>query len=328
LSGIPILTTLTDVEVQVSTKRFRKIIAEIRDSMTQDGKSLSESLAEHPKAFPEVYIVTIEAGELTGQLDYALQQLVEFLEWRHEIRLQLRQTSIYPGIILMVLAGLLVVLTTFVYPRLLPVFQSFDTELPLPTRIVMGLGSFVTAYWMHMIGAVVGVIVLFRVVYRTERGRLLIDSARLKVPIFGKLLHQIEMARLVTHLSLFFRTGIDLLRGLDLLERLSTNRRISRAVRRSREAVIQGESLTRAFSETGLFPPIVLRGLALGEATGKLDETLDRARAYYAREVPAAVKAMLAALQPLLIVVVGATILFVALSIFMPILNIYEGIGQ
>lgn len=328
LAGIPLFLTLSDVEVQVTSKRFRRIIGEVRESMGQEGKSLSEALAEHPKAFSEVFVCTIEAGEMTGQLDHALQQLADYLVWRQEIRLQLRQASAYPAIIFMILAGLFALLILFVYPRLLPVFESFDTALPLPTRVVLWVGTFTAAYWLHTVVTIVGLMLLAGVFYRTKTGRMMVDTIRLKLPIFGKLIQQIEMARLVTHLALFFRTGIDLLRGLEMLQRLTANRRIGRAIGDAREKVIQGGSLAQSFAATGLFPPIVLRGLALGEATGRLDETLDRTRAYYAREVPAAVRSMLTALNPLLLVIVGGSILFVALSIFLPILGIYDAVGR
>ncbi|HUE97011.1 MAG TPA: type II secretion system F family protein [Longimicrobiaceae bacterium] len=326
-AGIPIVVTLTDVETQVRSRRFQTIIAEVRESMTQEGRSLSEAMAEHPKAFPEVFIVTIEAGELTGQLDHALEQLVHYMEWRREVGLQLRQATLYPALILVVLIGLVIVMVVFVYPRLLPVFTSFDTDLPLPTRVVLLAGGFILAYWPHATAAGIGLLLLFGVLYRTKSGRLWIDTARLKIPILGRLIHEMEMSRLVTHLALFVRTGIDLLRGMEMLERMAGNRRIALGVRRARESVMQGDSLAHAFAATGLFKPVVLRALALGEATGRLDETLERTRAYYARELPAAVRQLITAVQPLLIVLVGGTILFVALSIFMPILRIYDSIG-
>lgn len=326
-AGVPILSTLHDMEVQLTHKKLQKITAEIRIAMTEEGKSLSEALMEHPKAFPELYVGTVEAGEITGKLDYALEQLVNFLEWRQEITLQLRQVTLYPIILLLFLLGLVVVLVVFVYPRLFPVFNSFDMELPLPTQIVFTTGNFLRDNWLWLVGGAVALPISYKIFRLSEAGRLTTDTIKLRIPIVGPLIHQIEMARCATYLALFYRTGIDLLRGLDLLEKMTANRRIARAIGTARDSVYHGESLTHAFAATKLFPPVIIRGFALGESTGKLDETLDRARAYYAREVPAAVRRMLATLQPLMILFLGGLLLIVALSIFLPILGIYESVG-
>lgn len=325
-AGIPILTTLSDLEPQLQSKRLKRITLEIRDAMAHRGKTLSEALAEHPKAFPELYVGTIEAGETTGQLDYALQQMVEFLEWRQEVNLQLKQATTYPVLVVLIMVGLVVVLVTYVYPRLMPVFSNFDIQLPLPTRAVMALGEFVHHYWMVTLGGIVGSLLAIRLWYSTHSGRLTLDTLRLRVPVFGPLVHQIEMARVVTYLALFYRTGVDLIRGLKLIEKITHNRRVAKAVTSAREAIVSGDSLAHAFGAAGLFSPVVIRSLALGEATGKLDESLTRAKKYYEREGPAAVRRMMSALQPLLIVFLGGLLLGIALSIFLPILAIYQGI--
>lgn len=326
-AGIPILTTLHDVEAHLTSRRMRRIVREIQASMLHEGKPLSEALAEHPKAFPQLFVRTVEAGEATGQLDFVLEQLARHLEWQQEISLQIRQISVYPLIVLSAAFALVMVLVIFVYPRLMPVFTSFDIEIPLPTQIVMVVGGFLRDRWQWILGAVAAGIVAVLLAGRTERGRWLLDTVRLRVPVLGRLRHELEMARLVTYLSLFYRTGIDLLRSLELLEQIMTNRRIAAAVHQAREAIHRGESLSRAFESTGIFPVIVIRSIALGESTGKLDETLDRARAYYAREGPAAVRRLLAVMQPVLVVSLGALIMLVALSIFLPIMQIYQSIG-
>lgn len=146
-AGIPLLTTLQDVELQLESKRLQQILVEIRESMVGEGKSLSEAMAEHPKAFPELYIGTIQAGETSGQLDFVLGQLVEYLEWQQEITLNVRQATLYPAIIILVMLGLVLLLILYVYPQLMPIFASYDVELPLPTRVVMGTGEFVGANW-------------------------------------------------------------------------------------------------------------------------------------------------------------------------------------
>lgn len=327
-AGIPILTTLGDVELHLDSRRMRAIVSEIRLEMAEEGKSLSEALADHPRAFSQLYVSTIEAGERTGQLEYVLEQLVEYLEWQQEIALQIRQATMYPIIVLVVTGGLILLLVTFVYPRLLPIFEGFQVELPLPTRIVMGAGEyFRTRWYVPLLGAGAAT-VLWGLLKRSPAGSMAIDSAKLKIPVFGPVLHQIEMSRVVTYMALFYRTGIDLLRGLDLLERIVANRRVAKVVGEARERISGGDSIAHAFQGSGLFPHVVIRSFALGEATGKLDEALERARVYYAREVPAAVRRMLAAFQPMLTVFLGLLIGLIALSIFMPLMSVYQAVSR
>jgi type II secretory pathway component PulF len=327
-AGIPILTTLGDIELQLDSATMRAITAELRTAMAEEGKTLSEAMAEHPKAFSRLYVATVEAGETTGQLDYAIQQLVDYLEWNREITLQIRQATLYPIIVLCVMAGLLTLLVTFVYPRLLPVFEGFDVALPWPTRVVMGVGEFVRKDWYVALGGITAFALAWRTYGKTASGRLRIDTYKLKMPVFGRLYHDLEMARLVTYMGLFYRTGVDLLRGLALLEQMMTNTRVARAVGHARAEISGGESIAHALAATKLFPTVVIRSFALGEATGKLDESLERARLYYAREVPASVRRMLTALQPLLIVFLGGVIALVAMSIFLPIIRIYQSVGS
>jgi type II secretory pathway component PulF len=328
LAGIPILTTLGDLETHVDSRRMRLIVGDVREAMVEEGKSLSEALAEHPKAFPKLYVGTVEAGETTGQLDYTLRQLVDYIEWQQEIKLQIRQATLYPIIVLVVMAGLVILLLTYVYPRLLPIFTGFDVELPLATRIVMASGSFLTSYWRWILAAAVATPIAVSLINRTRKGRLWIDTFKLRVPVFGPLIHQLEMARMVTYMALFYRTGVDLLRGFGLLEQMMVNRRVAQAIGTAREAISGGDSIAGSLSSTGFFPTVVIRSFALGESTGRLDESLERARVYYAREVPAAVKRMLATLQPILIVVLGVVLGLIAMSIFMPIMSIYQSVGR
>lgn len=326
-AGLPVLATLEDVQPQLQSKKMRRIVRELHDSVREDGRSISEALTEHPKAFSPLLVGTVAAGEASGRLDFALGQLVEQLEWQSEIQAQARQATFYPLMLLAGMVGLVLLLLGYVYPRLLPIFTNFDIELPLPTRVLMGASQLFLARWSWLLGGIVACWILFRAIGHTARGRLTIDRMKLRMPIFGKLFTAVEMARFVTYLGLFYRTGIDLLHALQILQQIVSNQAVVRAVGEARESVAAGDSLAAAFTATGLFPPIVLRVLSLGEATGRLDESLARAKSYYDREVPAAVNRMLTALQPLLIVGLGGLLLLVVLSIFLPILNIYNNLG-
>lgn len=325
--GMPILTTLTDVQGRLESKLLRKIVGELHHALSEEGKSLSDAMADHPLAFPTVYIATIEAGEASGRLDFVLNQLVEYLDWQETISGQVKQATMYPIIVLGAVGGLIIVLVAFVFPRILPVLLARNAELPLPTRIVMGASSALRKYWFVLIGLIIGSVILFRAIRKTDRGSLVIDRIFLRMPIFGELLHQVNMARVVTYLGLFYRSGVEVILSLSLVERMLTNRIVANAVRAARDAVEGGSTLAAAFSQGTMFPPVVIRSVALGETTGQLDESLARATAYYAREVPAAVRRLITALQPALIMTMGSVVLLVALAMILPILSIYSQIG-
>lgn len=326
-AGLPLLTLLEDVEHQLESKRMKAIVAEIRHSVSVEGKSLSEALREHPKTFPQLYVGSVEAGEASGQLDFVLGQLVDYLDWQQGITTQLRQATFYPTFVLSAILLLVVALLTFVYPRLLPLLESFQVEPPLPTRVLMGVSMFLQGHWPLVVAGAVGLAVGLLVALRTDRGRWIFDSMSLKLPIFGRFIAEVNMARFATYTALFYRAGVELIHGLRLVEGMLPNRVLAAAVRQAREEIAGGESMAAAFGRTGRFPPIVIRAVALGESTGGLDEALGRAKLYYDREIPAAARRILTSVQPLLVVFLGAVVTMIALSIFLPILTIYQSAG-
>jgi len=326
--GMPIMTTLSDVEPRLESKKLRTIVAEMRDTMSLEGKSLSEAMAEHPKCFGAFYVSTIEAGEASGQLDYVLAQLVKHLDWQQTIGSQIKQATLYPIIIIVAITGLLLVLVGFVFPRLIPVLTQRGAELPMATRVVIAASELIRGYWIAGVALVVASALIVVIGRRNPVTRAKIDGLLLRIPVFGELITQINMARLVTYLALFYRTGVEIVYSLQLSERLVGNRAVARAVAGVREAIIGGESLGAAFSANPLFPPMVVRSISLGEVTGHLDDALTRASVYYEREIPAAVRRMVTVLQPALIAVMGGAVLLVALAIILPILGIYDSIGR
>lgn len=324
--GIPILEALDDVSKRLSSKRLRKILGEVRYAVSEEGKSLSAAMGEHPLAFPELCIGTIRAGEASGELGFALRQLVEYMDWQESISSQLKQATMYPIIVVVAVTALVIGLIGFVFPRILPLLKT-QKELPLPTRVILRASQIVRTDWLAVLIAVNTIMLLIYFIHRTPRGRLVIDRMVLKLPIVGSVIHEVNMARVVTYLSLFYRTGVELVLSLQIVERIITNKAVSEAIRNTREQVIEGVSIAAALGQSPLFPTVVLRSVALGEATGNLDAALARTKEYYSREIPAAVRRMITLLQPALIAMIGGVILTVALAIILPILNIYASIG-
>ena len=326
-AGIPLLSILDDVKVRLRSAKLKAIIGEVRDSVANEGKSLSEALAEHPRAFPQLFVATIQAGEASGQLAFSLQQLVEYVDWQENISSSVRQATMYPIVVLGAVSLLVIGLVGFAFPRLIPILRMRQVELPLPTRIIMASSTFIRDQWLLLIIGVVAVVAAVYLVRRNERGAYAMDTALLRIPVIGQFTLEVNFARVVTYLSLFYRTGVDLLQSLLLVEQMATNRVVGRIVRDARERIAGGETIAGAFGRSPLVPIIVMRSLALGESTGQLDLALDRAKLYYSREIPAAVRRVITLIQPALIVVLGGIILLVALAIMLPILNIYNTIG-
>jgi type IV pilus assembly protein PilC len=326
-AGLPLLATLDDVQRRLRSSRLKAIVGEVRNAVAVEGKSLSDALAEHPKAFPAVLISTIQAGEASGQLSFALEQLVEHLDWQENISASVRQATMYPIVVLVAVLLLVVGLIGFVFPRILPILRMRDVELPLPTLIIMNASFFIRDYWWLVLLLIAGAGAAIVAMQRSDRGQLLLDRAVLGIPVIGNLMLEVNMARVVTYLGLFYRTGVDLLQSLLLVERMATNRVVAGVVRDARERIAGGATIANAFGNSPLVPVVVMRSLALGESTGRLDEALERAKMYYAREIPAAVRRVITLIQPALIVMLGAIVLVVALAIMLPILNIYNTLG-
>lgn len=325
--GMPLLTTLSDVESRLENRRLRKIISEVRESISEEGRSLSESLALHPKAFPEMYITTIQAGEASGRLDFVLQQLVQYLDWQETISGQVRQATMYPMIVLGAIGMLILILIGFVFPKIIPVLQQRSAELPLPTKIIMAASTFLRAEGVIVLALMVGSFIVFKVLRSRPKLGTVVDRMQLKLPVVGDLIRNVNMARLVTYLGLFYRSGVEIILALTLVERMISNRVVAAAVNRVRLDIEGGETMAVAFGRNPLFPPVIVRSVALGETTGQLDESLARAQTFYEREVPSAVRRMITALQPALIMVMGSVVLLVALAMILPILSIYQSIG-
>lgn len=324
--GIPILDSLDDVVTRLQSKLLRKIILEVRYAVAEEGKSMSAAMAEHPLAFPELCVGTIRAGEASGELGYALRQLVDYMDWQESISSQLKQATMYPIIVVIAVILLVIGLIGFVFPRILPLLAT-QKQLPLPTRVILFLSNLIRTKWLLVLITFNAIVMAVYFIRRTERGRLFFDRLNLRLPIFGPVIRDVNMARVVTYLSLFYRTGVDLVMSLTIVERIITNKAVAAAIANAREQVTQGVSLAAGLGQSTLFPTVVLRSVALGEATGNLDQALARTKDYYSREIPAAVRRMITVLQPALIALIGGVILTVALAIILPILNIYSNIG-
>jgi type IV pilus assembly protein PilC len=325
-AGIPVLQALEDLEVQTSNRVMKKAIQIIMEDL-RGGAGLSAAISRHPHIFDQIYTSVIRAGEVSGSLDRVLNHLIRFLEWQDALASEVKRATIYPAVVLTSITGLIGVLLGFVYPRILPVIQALNVPLPLVTRVLIVVGDFVHNSWYLIILAVVGFVVLIRLFKANEGGRYIVDAIKLRLPVIGGVVEMISLSRFTHHVGTLLGTGIDITQTLSISERVVGNAVIAQAVRETRERVIQGVPFWRSLQETGVFPPLVVRMVFVGESTGTIDTSLARITEYFDRELPAKVKRIFAILEPLVIILLAGIVLTIVLSIFIPLYSVMGRIG-
>lgn len=326
-AGIPILQSFEDMEQQTTNKSMRKAVQVIMEDL-RGGSSLSDALSRHPHIFSDVYVSMVKAGEASGSLDKVLQRLISFLEWQDSLASEIKRASIYPTTVLVAILILMSVLLGFVFPRILPVIQRLNAPLPFITRAVMTAADIVRYGWYWILLGIASFFVLVRILKASEGGLLILDAIKLRLPVIGGLIEKICLSRFSHHLGILLRTGVDITQSLSIAERVVGNAVIAQAVGEAREKVIQGGALWRSLQETGVFPPLVIRMIFIGETTGTMDSTLEKVTGFYDREIPSTVKKLIAILEPLIIFFLAAVVLIVALSIFIPLYGALGRVGR
>jgi len=322
-AGVPILQGLDDMIDETENPHFKSVIRGIRTQI-EEGSSISEAFRQHPEVFSELYIAILKSGETTGRLDEVLREIVKFLEWQDELVGTIKQATTYPVIVLCALMGLIGIMFAFVLPRFLGIFDGFNIPLPLPTRIVIAISNFFQNFWWLLIAGIIAAVVGLRAANRTPQGRMVLDRVKLKIPIFGDLLRKIALSRFSHYLATLFGAGVNIMNALEVVEQVVGNVVLSDVVRRARIQVGTGQSVAEALRESREFPPMVVRMITIGETTGGLEETLQRVADYYDREVPQTIKRLFTALESLVIISLGIVVLFVVLSVILPMLSLQQ----
>lgn len=325
-AGVSVVQAISDYAEETVNLRIKRIIQDV-ERQVMAGTSLSEALAKHPKAFSELYVAIVSTGEATGNLDTVLKDLVRFLEWQEDLTAQIRQASIYPTFLITMIIGVIVIMMTVTLPKFIPVLKGFNVELPTPTRILIDVSEFFENWWWALVGGILFFIIIVWATYRTPKGRYFWDNVKLKMPLLGKLHHKIILSKFAHYLSMLYSSGIGIIESFSIVQRVAGNEVMRAAILRCRDSVEKGDSIYDALKKEKTFPPLVLRMIQVGETTGKLDTSLQKVSEYYDREVPAAIKKMFAVFEPLLIIFMGGIVLFIALSIFLPIYKLTSTLG-
>ncbi|MBD9483641.1 type II secretion system F family protein [Pseudomonas sp. PDM14] len=316
-AGVPIIRAIGGLGESHRNLYFREVLQEVRSDL-EGGMSMAVALHAHPKVFGTLFISMISVGENTGQLDQAFRQLSGYLEMERETRKRIKQATRYPMFVMLAMVVALVVINLFVIPAFAKVFEQFHAQLPLPTRILIGTSQFFQEYWWLMGLVVAGAIYAFIRWKQTDAGALKWDQIKLRFPIVGGVFERIALARFTRTFAMMYKAGVPLLQTLSINSASVGNLYIGRAILSMREGVERGEALTSTASTSGLFTPLVLQMMAVGEETGALDDLFIEVADFYEQEVDYDLKQLADAIEPILIVAMGIMVLVLALGVFLP----------
>ncbi|HKQ12938.1 MAG TPA: type II secretion system F family protein [Steroidobacteraceae bacterium] len=316
-SGIPLLRGIRGLAATTHNALLREKLEEILRDL-EGGRDLAGSLARHPTIFPPLYVSIIRVGEETGTLEASFRRLAEYMQQDQDMQDRIKAALRYPTIVMCVIAAAIAVLTMFVIPKFEPLFKQLGDNIPWPTLAIMGVSSFAQHYWYVVVGAIMLSGFAFRRYVQTDSGRFRWDTFKLRIPVIGKLVHEGSLARIARSLSISMTAGMPVIQTLKIIAQAAGNQYMAERVVRLREAVERGDPLSRAAASVGMFPPLVLQMLAVGEETGDISALLDEVAGFYEREVDYALKNLSAAIEPFLIIAVGGIVCILALGVMLP----------
>jgi len=321
-AGLPLVQCLEILAGQQENKTFETVLTATRASV-EGGTTLSGAMRQHEKVFDALYVNLVEAGEAGGILDTILQRLASYIEKNVKLKRAVKSALVYPVAVLLVAGGVITLLLWKVVPIFATLFLGLGVDLPLPTRIVIGLSNFIgSIFGLLILVFFVGVVVAIKLWYATANGRYILDGVLLKMPLVGLLLRKICVARFTRTLGTLISSGVPILEGLDITARTAGNAVIEKALLQVRKSVEQGKNLADPLKETEVFPGMVTQMIGVGEQTGAMDAMLQKIADFYEEEVDAAVKDLLAALEPAMIVFLGVVVGGIVISMYLPLFSL------
>lgn len=323
-AGVPILEGLNDLRESTQNPYFQKVLGAISGEV-EGGKMLSQALAEHPEVFNEVFVNLVGAGEQTGQLPAVFDNLSNTLKWQDELLSQTKKLLAYPLFVLVVVLAAVAFLMVYLVPEMVKFLNSLGQELPLNTRILIFISNAFVNYWWLILTLPL-VLAAGAVIYvkQSAEARYRFDYLKLKLPITGDILHKIIMARFARYFALMYQTGIPILQAIKTCEKIVGNRVIADALSRAHAQINAGDSMSESFHNAGLFPPLVVRMIKVGESTGALDKSLLNISYFYDRDVNELMQKMLKLLEPALTVILGLILAFIMVSVLGPVYDSFS----
>ena len=320
-SGLPILRALSILADQTDNQELEKVLVQSRTDVEQ-GSSLSAALGKHPKAFNNLFISMIKAGETGGVLDDVLLSLADQIEKEVELRRQIKSAMTYPVVVVALVLLILSAMLLFVVPQFETIYTNLGGTLPLPTRLLLGISNAFRSYWyIFALGTGIGIF-FFRRYKKTDAGRARVDAAKIRTPVFGPLFHKVALARFASTLGMLLKSGVPILQALDNVTETVNNRVIADAIDDVKVSVREGESIAKPLGRHKVFPPMVVQMMAVGEETGAVDTMLDKVAQFYNNEVTATVDALTSLIEPLLIAFIGGAVGAAVIALYMPMFNI------
>jgi len=324
-SGLPLVQALDILSKQSENKALAAVTRDVVFDV-ESGNTLADALRKHPKAFTELYVNMVAAGEAGGILDVILMRLATFMEKNDALIRKVKGAMIYPSVILSVAFIAVATLLLFVIPVFQNMFASVGLALPLPTRVVIGMSNILRGYWWLIGGAIAAGVIFGKKYYATPDGKLRIDRILLNVPILGDVLRKSAVSRFTRTLGTLVSSGVSILDGLEITAKTAGNRVIQDAILASRSSIAGGDTIAAPLSKSGVFPPMVVSMISVGEQTGGLDEMLSKIADFYDEEVDAAVSGLLSALEPLMIVFLGVVVGGMVVAMYLPIFDMMNAV--
>lgn len=324
-AGLPLVQALDILAKQSENPALAGVVREVVFDV-ESGNTVADAMKKHPKAFSDLYVNMVAAGEAGGILDVILNRLAVFMEKNDALVRKVKGAMIYPTVIMCVAALCVVILLWKVIPVFASMFGSVGMELPLPTRVVIGMSGFLNSYWWAMIAGIVGFGFFIKKYYATQNGQLVIDKLMLHVPVLGDVLRKSAVSRFTRTLGTLISSGVSILDGLEITARTSGNRVVQDAIMGSRASIAGGDTIAGPLQKSNVFPPMVISMIAVGEQTGGLDEMLTKIADFYDDEVDAAVSALLSLLEPIMIVFLGVVVGGMIVAMYLPIFDMVNAV--
>ena len=327
-AGVSLIRCLDVLQAQTNNARLRKILMDL-SARVESGESLSRSMARHPKAFSQLIIGLIRAGEVGGVLEESLQRIAGFLEKDVELRRKIRSAMTYPVIVLLAAIGIVIFLVSWLVPQFAQLFKELGIEnLPAPTQFLVDLSALFTQRWYVVIIAVVAILIAYKLFVSTRVGRRVADRVKLRVPVFGPLHHKIVMARFSRTMGTLLASGVPILQAMETVAGVVGNSVVSDAVIESRARIREGEKIADPLQRSKMFPPMVVHMVSVGEESGSLDHMLNKIADFYENEVEMTIATLTASIEPVMIVLLGVIVLFIVISMFLPMVEVISNLSQ
>jgi type IV pilus assembly protein PilC len=327
-AGVSLIRCLDVLQAQTNNARLRKILMDL-SARVESGESLSRSMARHPKAFSQLIIGLIRAGEVGGVLEESLQRIAAFLEKDVQLRRKIRSALTYPVIVLLAAIGIVIFLVSWLVPQFAQLFKELGIkELPAPTQFLVDLSALFTQRWYVVIIAVVAILIAYKLFVSTRVGRRVADRVKLRVPVFGPLHHKIVMARFSRTMGTLLASGVPILQAMETVAGVVGNSVVSDAVIESRARIREGEKIADPLQRSKMFPPMVVHMVSVGEESGSLDHMLNKIADFYENEVEMTIASLTAAIEPVMIVLLGVIVGFIVISMFLPMIEVISNLSQ